>query len=96
MMLNDYNTNKLPGEENYNYGYYNEGGNYEDVMTIKDWIFTLIILAIPLINLIMYFYWSFAPGVNLNKKNFTRATLILTAIGLLLGIVLMPFGYRFN
>lgn len=96
MMLNDYNTNRGPGAENYNYGYYNEGGNDEDVMTIKDWIFTMVILAIPLVNLIMYFYWSFGQGVNLNKKNFTRATLILTAIGIVLGILLMPFGYRFN
>jgi NADH:ubiquinone oxidoreductase subunit K len=59
------------------------------VMTVKDWIITMIISAIPLLNIVMLFVWAFGDNTNLNKKSFARASLILAAIGIVLYIALI-------
>ena len=41
------------------------------VMTMGEWLITLIVLAIPCVNVIMYFVWAFGNG-NENRKNFCR------------------------
>jgi uncharacterized membrane protein YidH (DUF202 family) len=58
-----------------------------EVISVKQWILTMIILAIPLLNLIMLFVWSFSRNANINKRNYSRATLILMAIALVIGVV---------
>ncbi|WP_096199876.1 hypothetical protein [Bacillus sp. FJAT-45350] len=55
-------------------------GPDEKVMSVKDWLITLIILAIPLVNIVMLFVWGFGSDVNKNKKNYCKATLLLMAI----------------
>jgi uncharacterized membrane protein YqjE len=50
------------------------------VMSMKDWIITLIITAVPLVGFVMLFVWGFSDTANLNKKNFARASLILLAV----------------
>ena len=57
------------------------------VMTMGEWLITLIVLAIPCVNVIMYFVWAFGNG-NENRKNFCRAGLIVMAIGIVLSLVL--------
>lgn len=62
-------------------------------MSVKDWIITLLIAAIPLVGFIMLFVWGFGSGTNQNKANWAKATLIWMAIliGLYI-IVAMIFG----
>lgn len=57
-------------------------GQPEDtsVMSIKDWVITLVITAIPLVGIIMLFVWSFGDGTNLNKRNWSKAVLIFYVI----------------
>lgn len=50
------------------------------VMSIKDWVITLFITAIPLIGIIMLFVWAFGSDTNANKRNWAKGTLILLAI----------------
>lgn len=57
------------------------------VMTMGEWLITLIVLAIPCVNVIMYFVWAFGNG-NENRKNFCRAGLIVMAIGIVLSFIL--------
>ena len=57
------------------------------VMTIGEWLITLIVLAIPCVNVIMYFVWAFGNG-NENRKNFCRAGLIVMAVGIVLTLIL--------
>lgn len=57
------------------------------VMSMGEWLITLIIMAIPCVNIIMYFVWGFGNG-NENRKNFCRAGLIIMAIGIVLSIIL--------
>ena len=56
-------------------------------LTVNEWFVTIFILALPLVNLVMYLYWAFADGVNVNKRNFCRASLLWAAVGI--GIALM-------
>ena len=60
-------------------------------LTVNDWFVTILILALPLVNLVMYFYWAFADGVNLNKRNFCRASLLWAAIGIGFCVVVVVF-----
>ncbi|MCX7842297.1 MAG: hypothetical protein N2489_04400 [Clostridia bacterium] len=49
-------------------------------MTMGNYIGMFLLLAIPLVNIILLFVWSFGGNVNLNKKNFARASLLLFVI----------------
>ncbi len=64
-------------------------------MSVGAWFVTMLVLALPLINLVMYLYWAFADGVNLNKRNFCRASLLWFAIsvGIFLVFALMLGGF---
>jgi amino acid transporter len=66
------------------------------VMTTKEWLVTLILLAIPFVNIILFFVWAFSASGNLNRRNYCRAGLILLAvffvIWLISFILVMTFG----
>ena len=66
------------------------------VLSIKDWVFTLIILALPLVGFIMLFVWGFGSDTNENKANFAKAALIIYAIMIAISILFMlVFGAAF-
>jgi hypothetical protein len=44
-------------------------------MTVGNWMMTLLVLAIPLVNLIMYLVWALSGSGNLNRRNFCRASI---------------------
>lgn len=54
---------------------------------VGDYIKMFILMAIPLLNIILLFVWSFGSGGNLNRKNFGRAALIMSAVALILWII---------
>jgi heme/copper-type cytochrome/quinol oxidase subunit 2 len=56
---------------------------------VGSYIVMFIVMAIPLLNIIMLFVWSFGRSVNQNKKNFARAILILCVVGIVIWIVMM-------
>jgi len=66
----------------------------EKVMSVKDWIITLLIAAIPLVGFIMLFVWGFGSGHNRNKSNYAKAVLIFAAIIIILYFIIfaMFFG----
>jgi hypothetical protein len=57
------------------------------VMSMKDWIITLLISYIPLVGLIMLIVWAFDANTNPNKKNWAKASLIWMLIGIGIAIV---------
>ena len=57
------------------------------VLSFGEWIITLILTAIPLVNIVVLLYWAFGANVNLNKKNFSRATLVIAAVGVVIAII---------
>ena len=44
--------------------------DYNAPMTMGQWIGTLVILMIPLVNIIFMLIWAFKKNVNRNKKNY--------------------------
>ena len=68
--------------------YYNyQGDPNQEVMSVGSWLITLLILAIPCVNIVMYFIWAFGNG-NENRKNFCRAGLIFMLIAVVLSVLL--------
>ncbi|WP_195267050.1 zinc ribbon domain-containing protein [Eubacterium sp. 1001713B170207_170306_E7] len=60
------------------------------VMGLGEWLLTLFLVCIPIVNLIMLIYWSAANDIDPNKKNYARAQLIIMAIGVVISF--MFFG----
>lgn len=63
----------------------------DEVMTLKDWVITLVILMIPLVNIIMMFVWAFSSSENRNRSNFAKAYLIIGLIVFGLVMISMLF-----
>ena len=60
-------------------------------MTVGDWMLTLLILAIPIVNLIMYLVWALSGSGNINRRNFCRASIYWFLIILGIYISFMAF-----
>lgn len=60
------------------------------IMGLGEWLLTLFLVCIPIVNLIMLIYWSAAGDIDPNKKNYARAQLIIMAIGVVISF--MFFG----
>ena len=66
-------------------------------LSVFDWIVVFFLLGIPILGFLAVIYWSFADGVNLNKKNFSKAMLILMILTFALAIIFaMLFGQLFS
>ncbi len=60
-------------------------------MSVGEWLITLLILAIPLVNFIMMFVWAFDPTSG--RRNFARAYLILTGAAIALSVLFIIFMF---
>jgi hypothetical protein len=60
-------------------------------MTVGEWMLTLLVLAIPLVNFVMYLVWAFSGTGNVNRRNFCRASIywVLIIVGLWLAIAVL-------
>ncbi len=56
-------------------------------VSVGEWVLTLLIMVIPLVNLIMLFVWAFGGGTNPSKANWAKASLIWMVIGIVLAVV---------
>ena len=65
---------------------------YEPV-SFGDWMLTMLLCAIPLVNIIMLLIWAFGSGTNPSKANWAKAGLLWVIIGVVLWIVV--FGALF-
>lgn len=64
----------------------NQTGN-KSVVSIGEWVITMIIMMIPLINLIMLFVWAFGSGTSESKANWAKASLIFMLVGIVISIL---------
>ena len=84
------NYNAKPENNNLNPGQPVVGtsGAKEPDMTRKDWLITLLVQAIPLVNIIMLFVWALGePGEHPSRKNYAQAMLIMMVIIIGISIV---------
>jgi hypothetical protein len=72
------------------------GNQNQKPMSVKDWLITLLIMAIPVVGFVMLFVYAFGNDGNENRRNWAKAQLIVMAIVLalvLLGMII--FGSLF-
>jgi quinol-cytochrome oxidoreductase complex cytochrome b subunit len=53
-------------------------------VTLGEWMVTMLIAAIPLVNIIMLFVWGFGSNTNPSKANWAKAVLIWSVIAIVL------------
>jgi hypothetical protein len=61
------------------------------VISLKEWMITMLLMAIPVVNIIMLFVWGFGGGANPSKANYAKAALIWMAIGIVLYVIFFVF-----
>jgi len=71
----------------------NDAGLYSPIST-KDWVITLLLMAIPLVNFVIMIIWVLSDEIHPTKRNFAKAYLIISAISLV--IVAIVFGVVFS
>jgi hypothetical protein len=86
------------GQYNQQYQYnnsYNQQPTYpleydlEEPVSFGDWMLTLLLMAVPVINIIMAFIWAFGSGTKKSKSNYFKAYLAWTLITIIVTIVLI-------
>ena len=58
-------------------------------VTLGDWMVTILLSAIPVVNLVMLLVWAFGSSTNPSKANWAKATLIWMVIGVILVVLFM-------
>ena len=58
----------------------------ERPLSVGEFLLMLFLSGIPVVGFILLLVWAFGGAVNQNRKNFARATLILSIIGFVLAI----------
>ncbi len=61
-------------------------------ISIADWLITLLILFIPVLNIIMLLVWSFSKSTHRSKANFSKAVVILLLITILLVVLILAIS----
>lgn len=59
----------------------------QSVVTIGDWIITMILMCIPIVNFIMLLVWAFSRSTPASKVNWAKASLIFMIIGFVLLLI---------
>jgi len=42
-------------------------------MSVKDWLITLLLMAIPIVGIVLLFVYAFGNNENVNKQNWAKA-----------------------
>ena len=56
-------------------------------LTVGEWLLTLIVLCIPLLNLILCLVWALRRSGNIHRRNFCRATLLIIPVAVVIALV---------
>lgn len=60
----------------------------QEAVSLGDWMLTLFLMFLPVVNIIMLFVWAFSSGTPESKANWAKASLIWMAIGIVLYVLL--------
>ncbi len=55
-------------------------------VTFGNWLITLALALIPILNVVMLLVWSISSGTHPSKKNFARAGLLFVPVILAIGL----------
>ena len=65
----------------------NQTTQYKPI-TVGDWMITILIMIIPIVNIVMLFVWGFSSTTHPSKANWAKASLLWFAIIIVLYIIL--------
>lgn len=57
-------------------------------VSVGNWMVTMLLMAIPIVNIVMLFVWAFGGNVEKSKSNWAKAKLIWALISIVISIVL--------
>ena len=57
------------------------------VVSVGDWMVTILLMAIPIVNIIMLFVWAFGSSTPVSKANWAKASLIWMVIAIAITII---------
>ena len=77
--------------ENQDLSHAAEANAQTPVLSVKDWLITLVVTAIPLVGLIFLFLWAFGDDTNQNKANWAKAALLFYLILIVVNILFFIF-----
>lgn len=64
-----------------------------EVLSVGNWMVTILIAIIPIVNFIMFFVWAFGDNTNPNKANWAKAQLLWILIAIAFyGLLALIFG----
>lgn len=81
--------------QNYNQGYQqnynmNQGKKPLDApLSMGEWLLMILAGFLPCVGIILYCIWAFSSNTNINRKNFSRAMLIVMVVVILLNTVFL-------
>ncbi len=82
---------------------YEADNQNKSVVSVGNWVVTMIVMAIPIVNFIMLFIWAFSLSTPKSKAKWAKASLLLMVIGIILVILfwgsiaaLVPTDYAYE
>ena len=66
----------------------NTGDSGDKPVSVWVWLGTIAVALLPVVNVAVLLYWSFGKGVDINRRNFSRAGLIVIAAVTALAVLL--------
>lgn len=80
-------------QQGYNpYGHQNQEMMHAPVMKVSEWLLTIFLLGIPLVNIILLIVWAVDKAGNPNRSNYAKAVLVFIAIAFVLYLVIFGFA----
>lgn len=64
------------------------GASKDPAISVKSWMLTMFLLAIPIVNIVLLFVWAFGRVTNPSKANYAKASLLWMAIILVIYIAI--------
>ncbi len=77
--------------ENQNFSHEADEKTQAPVLSVKDWLITLVITAIPIVGLVFLFLWAFGSDTHPDKANWAKAALLFYAILIAINIMFFIF-----
>jgi hypothetical protein len=69
----------------------------ENDVSISEWIVTLLLQCIPIVNIVLLFVWAFDSSAKPSKSNWAKVSLIFIGVSFVLGIFCaIVFGSIFS
>ncbi|MFC0445153.1 hypothetical protein ACFOD1_09030 [Pseudidiomarina halophila] len=73
-----------------------QGFDSSSTVSVGEWMLTLFLTFIPIVNLIALIIWAFSSGTKPSKSNWAKATLLWMLIAIVLGFGMAMLGVGFG